>query len=1251
MNNPLDEMYGIAPAEPNPLDEMYGIAPAPEKNPLDEMYRQELESLVYKENPISAALKNTLYETGGMVMKAIEPLDRPRAAIVAALGDRPAGSVTQALKGEIHPSWGELMPEKITIPQYEHGGLLGRGAGRKEDLDVKPAAALAADIIADPLNLLGVGTLTKLGKSGKILGNIAKVHGEDLGKIIGSTNAVDILNAIRTKNPAVTGFLKSKGIKDATIEVAGRATQALFDTLPEQAKAGQWAFARLGPVTTPRFVNVPAAKGIEAVRNFIPKTPIGKLFSTRTGDDVFDRGAREIDRIHQTRKNDIMGTGMDLRKKIDDLGPDAFGKKSSAAWYESEGGVWLDRLLNRDFGARPLPGETLNSMRRVFGMKSADDLTNEGLNTIVSLTQKEFPEINGVRPFFAPGGNDPDMLSYAMHNIAGGKKQVPQKMRVAALHMAEDSLRNPDFIFSQPNGNRFFGTVYDMGGKERMHVVITEMENNGRVREVTQFLTGSRGSGSGRVERIASAIRKKFDDSTLEYVGGSIKQPHSQGSSLVAASSPRQLPGPESSGDGANILTPQGEAVKLGIAQDVMRQNRSQLDEMAEWGIPIEEISEQGYSYAPHIAAKKEGLIDRLYNALDRRRTSTYTPHRLQRDIRWIKDPNSGQEFIDSVSRYAHQHGIKADSLVTRQASVDEINKAFGKDFFKGDLAESVTIAALRNERALHGARQLEYFITKAQEDLAKAGGVAPDRWRTPRLATPKRYIVDDGKPIDPIILKLDQLRNTPMAPEKARFIEARWKSIARPDEAAKELKEFFSGYTSLWKRYTLFPFMEYHFRNMVGDLWNGWMNGWKPREIMGDVYEAMLIQRGKNPMIKGAGVYGDLQGNALKRAAEEYGVIGSGQYGEISNLLTPIESKKGIERMKSEFWNLDTPVAAGQFLEDNRRLGLFKRRVQNGDTFEEAASAVKKALYDYNDLTDFEKEVRRWLIPFYTWYRKNLPAQIENLIRRPGKVNVLPKAKAHIEGADKGDIPEELRPAWMRRGFSIHTGQDEHGNENFAILGSYIPTADLFSFGGGEDDLLTGLISNLNPLIKVPVELSGNKNYFFERPVDRLRDKDAGIFGKGGTLWGNERTDFLGANLPTSAVKLLELLPFTRLLSTLDRLNPFGIFDEGEDFDPAVLREGQIKTRPYHTEMDTLPKLMKAITGLKIYPVDIHREVAFKIDSLKKELADIKYVAKKATMEGDTESVKRYQGLVKDLTDKLERYTALYDRYTESRR
>ena len=61
--------------------------------------------------------------------------------------------------------------------------------------------------------------------------------------------------------------------------------------------------------------------------------------------------------------------------------------------------------------------------------------------------------------------------------------------------------------------------------------------------------------------------------------------------------------------DGTIKLTPQQEAVKLGIAQDVSKLTSEQRAMMKKLGIPLEQIDEAGYSYAPHTLtdeAKKE---------------------------------------------------------------------------------------------------------------------------------------------------------------------------------------------------------------------------------------------------------------------------------------------------------------------------------------------------------------------------------------------------------------------------------------------------------------------------------------------------------------------------------------------------------------------------------------------------------------------------------------------------------------------
>lgn len=70
---------------------------------------------------------------------------------------------------------------------------------------------------------------------------------------------------------------------------------------------------------------------------------------------------------------------------------------------------------------------------------------------------------------------------------------------------------------------------------------------------------------------------------------------------------------------------------------------------------------------------------------------------------------------------------------------------------------------------------------------------------------------------------------------------------------------------------------------------------------------------------------------------------------------------------------------------ENNARLALFlhNREVlgKNG-----AADIVNKYLFDYRDLTKFESKGIKRISPFYTWMRKNLPLQMETLVKNPGR-------------------------------------------------------------------------------------------------------------------------------------------------------------------------------------------------------------------------------------------------------------------------
>ena len=491
----------------------------------------------YAPQPYSKGLENVLKHTGGAVMGALEKLDRPRSMLVsgiqAAAGDRPASDIVEAAKGNIHPSFSEVLPDmNVPAPKWIDPDDDGQ-------VNLKHAVGFGLDVVADPLNAVGVGVLTKGGKAARALSMIGKAYGDDA------------VRGILSKAPEAIDALKARGVSPTLLELASKADAPLAATLPEQAKAGQWAAASFAGINTPKKINVAASTGVDAARRALPRVPVVNRFVNYTGDDAFDQGVRNLDYRHRRRTNEILDVGRATRQDIDRLGEEAFGGQSSAAWLESGG-------------------------------YAAEAATQE----------------------------------------------------------------------------------------------------------------------------------------------------------------------------------------QRAMAQRVIDLNNVQREQMRRMGIPLEAIEEQGYTYVPHTLtdeAKKEMRSSRFFTK--GKLPTTKTPQALPRDYRWITDPETGEEFVGSVRAFVEERGIDPRTLQTRNATVDEINSALGAQKFKTDLAEATTEAALRNERAISGAEQLEFFLRKAREDVLKAGPETPKHWRRTRLDVPERFISKDGQ-VHKVRNMLTELVDTLMPPE-----------------------------------------------------------------------------------------------------------------------------------------------------------------------------------------------------------------------------------------------------------------------------------------------------------------------------------------------------------------------------------------------------------------------------------------------------------------------------------------------------
>ena len=164
--------------------------------------------------------------------------------------------------------------------------------------------------------------------------------------------------------------------------------------------------------------------------------------------------------------------------------------------------------------------------------------------------------------------------------------------------------------------------------------------------------------------------------------------------------------------------------------------------------------------------------------------------------------------------------------------------------------------------------------------------------------------------------------------------------------------------------------------------------------------------------------------------------------------------------------------VRLAAFLSGARRYG-----VADGG---QAAGYLTKALhFDYADLSTFERDVLKNIIPFYTWSRRNIPLQFFSLLGQPGKFNKLQFAKDELQTQLAADGDNEsmaqIVPEWMRDKLGFVSSLTYKGSP--ITIGIESPAMDLnkfLAFGSPKaiaEKTVGSVVSASNPIAKALVE------------------------------------------------------------------------------------------------------------------------------------------------------------------------------------
>jgi len=301
-------------------------------------------------------------------------------------------------------------------------------------------------------------------------------------------------------------------------------------------------------------------------------------------------------------------------------------------------------------------------------------------------------------------------------------------------------------------------------------------------------------------------------------------------------------------------------------------------------------------------------------------------------------------------------------------------------------------------------------------------------------------------------------------------------------------------------------PYPGFHVKNMVGDIFVGWMDGVR----VGDYDRFFKVAAANNETLptvaKSKTTYFQLgNGNQLDYHVMNRLYKQNAASGGFSTMDTSPSARTAVGRRVNKATNrtgefmrnlsegredLGRKVHFVHAIEDElnvRKLRNVKLDEAFWDTptgkkvIDNATFRVDKWKFDYGALTATERTIMRRVMPFYTFMRKSLPAMLEGFLMNPDMLG-----KQHrLFSSQDGELGPQFYP-WER----------ELG---FASWGNTIIPKSIFPIDTMQDLLNDPtnpgatskvFVDQLNPLLKILYELGTNHNSFTGRDLFKEQDR-----------------------------------------------------------------------------------------------------------------------------------------------------------------
>jgi len=208
-------------------------------------------------------------------------------------------------------------------------------------------------------------------------------------------------------------------------------------------------------------------------------------------------------------------------------------------------------------------------------------------------------------------------------------------------------------------------------------------------------------------------------------------------------------------------------------------------------------------------------------------------------------------------------------------------------------------------------------------------------------------------------------------------------------------------------------------------------------------------------------------------------------------NLFSEVDKWGNAKRKLNPFKQTFIPYKVGRdfanYTESQPRILNFLANLENTGDVAFAAHQTKQFLYDHSNLTAFERNVLRRLIPFYAYTRKNTEGMIKAFIGKPGRVDWFRNAYVTLGDAlAGGNLSNEERaqlPEWMRDSLDLVV---KRNGSNVKLV-----TSMATPFEAPVDEI-GNLFGSLNPIFKGPIEQITGFSFFEGKPLSQVTNAAA---------------------------------------------------------------------------------------------------------------------------------------------------------------